>query len=83
MEEVNSEDDDISIEDFKEVVDKIEKKHKKSYKFLTQTGEGFKNSIYLSCKIIIMDKTIPTQFFQTTLHQLWKTKFPKEDFNNH
>ena len=81
MREVNTEDDDISLEDFKEVVDKIEKKQKKSYDFLTKTGEGFKNSIFLLCKRIIREEVIPTKFFETTLHQLWKSKFPKEDLS--
>ena len=83
MEEVETEEDDITIEDFKEVVEKIEKKHKTSYDFLTKTGEGFKKSIFQLCKRIITDETVPTKFFETTLHQLWKNKFPKEDLSNH
>ena len=83
MEEEVKEDDDISKEDFEEVMDNIEKKHKKSYDFITKAGEAFKNSVFLLCKRIIRDETIPAKFYETTLHQLWKTKFPKEDLNNH
>ena len=72
-----------SKEDFEEVIGNIEKKHKKSYDFITKAGKSFKNSVFLLCKRIIRDETIPTKFFETTLHQLWRTKFPKEDLNNH
>ena len=83
MKEVETEDDDVTIEDFEEVLSKIEKKNKRSYDFLIRTGEGFKESIFQLCKRIIRDETVPANFFETTLHQLWKKKFPKEDLNNH
>ena len=50
MKEVATEDDEeILIEDFKEVVNNIEKKHKKSYNFLTQKLEMVSKTPYSCC----------------------------------
>ena len=74
---------DISKEDFDELVKKLEKKNKRSYDFLVKTGEHFKKVVYKLCKRLLEIETFPARFYQTTLHQLWKTKHPKEDLGNH
>ena len=39
--------------------------------------------LFKLCKRLLDSETFPLRFFETTLHQLWKKKFPKEDLGNH
>ena len=81
--EDDDENDEVSKEEFDEVISKIEKKKKKSYDCLTRAGEAFKESIFKLCRRLIKEEQIPSRFFETKLHQLWKRKFHKEDLSNH
>ena len=83
MKEEDDDDIEISNEDFEDIVKQIEKKHKKSYDFLTKADVSFKNSIFKLCSRLIREEQIPIRFFETILHQLWKCKFPREALSNH
>ena len=83
MIEEDSEEVEVTLDDFEEVVAKIEMKKKKSFDFLTKGGECFKKSIFKLCRRLIEDEDTPKRFFDTTLHQLWKIKCPREDLSNH
>ena len=69
-----NEDVDVSKEEFEEVVNRIEKKKKKSYDFLTRAGDAFKDSMFQLCRRLIKEEQSPKRFFDTRLHQLWKGK---------
>ena len=83
MEVIDDDDFEVTKDDFDEIVNKIEKKHKRSYDFLTKAGDGFKNSIFKLFRRMIMKEEFPTRFFETILHQLWKLKFPREALSNY
>ena len=74
---------EVTKDDFYELVKKLEKKNKRSYDFLVKTGDNFKHVVFKLCKRLLESETFPARFFKTTLHQLWKKKFPKEDLGNH
>ena len=73
----------ITMDDFDEMVKKLEKKNKRSYDFLVKTGEHFKRVVFKLCKPLLESESFPVRFYKTTLHQLWKKKHPKEDLGNH
>ena len=85
MEEPDDDKEDMKVteEDFEEVLDKIAKKHKKSYDLITKAGVGFKSSMFKLCLRLIQEEELPTRFFDTKLHQLWKRKYPRENLSNH
>ena len=53
MTDIGKEEVDVYIEEFEEVLEKIQRKHKKSYDFLTKAGAGFKTSVFKLCRRII------------------------------
>ena len=68
---------------FDTVVDKFKRNNKRNYDFLTKGSEEFKESIYKLSKRIIEEESVPDQFRNTTLHQIWKKKpgTKKEDLD--
>ena len=81
------EDDDIPMEvtkdEFDQILEKFDRKNKRSYDFLLRAGDCFKNSIHKLCGRMIREEIFPVRFFETTLQQLWKRKFPRENLSNH
>ena len=73
----------IEESEYKEVLKKFKKKNKKSYHFLTKSGDKFQNSIFKLSKRMFDEERFPRDFSRTTLHQVWKRKGSKEDLNNH
>ena len=60
----------VSMEDFEEVLDKIERKHKRSYDFITKSGNGFKSSMFKLCSRLIQkeEETSKRKLEQPPLH---------------
>ena len=83
MEDTTDSETTISEEEFKVVVSKFQKKNKKSYYFLTRSGQDFQKSIYKLCKRMIEEETFPNDFCLTILYQCWKRKGSKQDLNSH
>ena len=82
----DSDDEDhmeITKEEFDELVQKLEKKNKRSYDYLIKAGEKFKTVVHRLCKRLIEAETFPARFYETVLHQLWKNKYPRENLGNH
>ena len=46
---------------------------------VSNVGDGFKTSMFKLCRRFIRKEGVPSRFFQTKLHQLWKKKYPKEN----
>ena len=61
-------------ETFDEVLAKFKVNNKRSYDFLMNADDHFKETIFLLCRRIIEKETIPESFKETTLHQIWKRK---------
>ena len=67
---------------FKAVMDKLEKKKKSSYDFLTKAGDRFKDAVFTLCRRMITEEEFPKRFEDTTLVQLYKGKGRKGDLKN-
>ena len=74
---------EVLMEDFEEVLEKLKRNHKRSYDFITKSGDGFKSSMFKLGRRLIQKEEVPSRFFQTKLHQLWKKKHTKENLSNH
>ena len=74
---------EITRDDFDDLVKKLKTKNKRSYDFLVRTGDHFKLVVFKLCKRLLEAEEFPARFYETTLHQLWKKKFPKKDLGNH
>ena len=62
-------------------MEKFKKNNKRNSDFIAKTSTEFKSSVFLLCKRIIEEETVPKKFRETTLHQIWKKKIgtKKED----
>ena len=82
-----NEDDDNPMEvtknEFDLILEKFDRKKKRSYDFHMKAGDCFKNSIFKLCGRMIREETFPERFFETTLQKFWKRKFPRENLSNH
>ena len=69
---------------FNNIIEKFKKNNKRKYDFLIKSSNEYKESIFKLCKRIIEDETIPDNFRNTTLHQVWKKKpgTKKEDLDS-
>ena len=83
MEDDADNESSITKAEFEDVVGKFKRKNKKSFPFLTKSGDLFQNSIHKLCKRMIREEAFPSDFSKTVLYQLWKRKGSKEDLNNH
>ena len=83
MDDKTDKDTTITEEACTKVVSKFKKKNKKSFYFLTKSGEKFQGSVHKLCKRLIKEENFPKDFGSTILYQLWKRKCSKEDLNNH
>ena len=82
MEEMDEEECDIATNDFKGVLDKFSKKKTKSYDFILNAGDKFKDSIFKLCTKMISKAEFPVSFRKTMLHMIWKGKGPAEILKN-
>ena len=82
MAQTDLEEFNIKEEVFKNILKKYEKKNKKSYDFLTKSGQEFKDAIFKLCKRMISEEEFPKRFEETTLFQLYKGKGKKDDLEN-
>ena len=64
----------IEKESFEKVLDKFKKNYKRSYDFLIKASKEFQEALFALCRRIIEDETVPDNFRETTLHQIWKKK---------
>ena len=64
------------------MVEKLKRKGKNSYDFLTKAGEGFKNVFFEFCKRIHTEEIFPTRFDKTTLIQIYKGKGPAQELGS-
>ena len=72
MIEKDDEEMEIKEKDFDELMKRLTRKNKRSYDFLIRSGSGFKNNVFKLCQRLIKAEKLPTRFFETVLHQLWK-----------
>ena len=79
----NDGDFEITEELFWEVINKFEKKKKKSYDFLTRSSKGFKEAMMKFCRRMHKEEEFPDRFYQTTLVQLYKQKGPMQQLSSH
>ena len=70
VKEDEEEDIEITMEDFDELIKKLEKKNKRSYDFLLKTGSCFKRVVFQLCRRLITAETFPERFCDTQLNQL-------------
>ena len=82
MEKTDDYDLVVKKEVFKAVIDKFEKKKKRSYDFLTKAGDKFKDAVFNLCRRMISEERFPERFDETTLVQLYKGKGRKDDLQN-
>ena len=68
--------------DFKNVVDKMRKKKKKTYDFLVNSGMFFQKEVFRLCLRMIQEEKFPVSFDLTTLHQIYKGKGLREELGN-
>ena len=73
---------EIKKDVFKAVMDKLEKKKKSSYDFLTKAGDRFKDAVFTLCRRMITEEEFPKRFEDTTLVQLYKGKGRKDGLQN-
>ena len=83
MKEDDGNEMEVTKDEFDLILDKFKRKNKRSYDFLMKAGNCFKNSIFKLCARMIKEETFPERFYETTLQQLWKRKFPRENLSNH
>ena len=83
MNEDDGNETEVTKDEFDLILDKFKRKNKRSYDFLMKAGNCFKNSIFKLCARMIKEETFPERFYETTLQQLWKRKFPRENLSNH
>ena len=67
---------------FDKVVLKFKKNNKRNYDFIIHTGVKFKEAVFKLCKRMLEDVVFPASFDNTTLHQIYKGKGPKEVLSN-
>ena len=65
------------------VVDRFEKKKKKSYDFLSKASKGFKEAMLTFCRRMHSEEKFPRRFWKTTLIQLYKQKGPMQQLSSH
>ena len=73
---------ELDKETFIKVTNKIKLKNKNMYKHFIKSGEQYKNAIFVYMKKLIKCESIPTDFANTTLVQIWKRKGSALDLNN-
>ena len=68
---------------FEAVLHKFKINHKRNSDFIIKASEEFKEAVYKLFERIINNETIPQNFTDTTLHQIWKRKpgTKKEDMS--
>ena len=74
MEDETDKETTITETEFDEVVWKFKRKNKKSFHFLTKSGDLFQNSIYKLCRRMIKEESFPKDFSSTVLFQLWEKR---------
>ena len=72
----------ISKGDFRVVVEKFKSKQTKSYDFLIRSDEKYQDAIFKLSKRMIENEEFPTQFSNTLLYMIWKSKGPQEVLKN-
>ena len=65
---------EITENDFWQVMERFEMKKKRSFDFLTQAGEKFKNTFFKLCKRMNQKKKFPKRYDKTVLMQIYKKK---------
>ena len=60
---------------FAKVIEKSKKNNKRSYDFLIKASHEYQDALYGLCKRIIEDETVPNNFRETTLHQIWNMEY--------
>ena len=69
-------------ERFNRVIKKFKDNGKRSYDFLLNTGERFKEAVFRLCRRMLEEEEFPSSFDDTTLHQIYKGKGKKEILSN-
>ena len=83
MKDESDKDTNITEDDFDLIIGKFKKKNKKSFHFLTKSGNLFQRSIYKLCRRMLKEECFPKDFAKTVLYQLWKRKGSRKDLNYH
>ena len=65
-------------ETFKETVKKFQVSGKKSYDFLTKTGQKFQKIVFQMCQRMFKEEAFPEKFQNTTLHMIFKGRGRRE-----
>ena len=63
-----------SFDTFKSNVAKFKKSGKRNYDFLTRAGKGFQSSIFKFCQRMFDEECFPSDFEETTLHMVYKSR---------
>ena len=61
-------------ETFESILNKFKINNNRNSDFLLKSSKEFKKAVFKLCERIINDETIPDNFRDTTLHQIWKRK---------
>ena len=56
------------------MIEEFKKNDKRNYDFLVKASTEYQEAFYELCKRIIEDESVPENFREKTLHQIWKKK---------
>ena len=73
---------EVTRELFDKVVKKFKSNNKRSYDFILNGGDKFKEAIFKFAKMMIENESFPTSFNKTILNQIWKQKGDKSILKN-
>ena len=79
----NDDAEDLTEEDFGNMMKKLSNKSKDKYQYLLKAGASFKIAIFKLFQQVWKTETKPNKFKETTIIQLYKGKGDMDDLNNH
>ena len=83
MTEDIEEDNELTKDDFHDLMKKLQKNNKNKYKFILQAGTSFRKCLYKLYKLTWDSEMKPTQWENTVAHQLYKGKGEKSKLSNY
>ena len=83
MEEEVDNGEPFTIDDFSNLLKKLQKDNKMKYKFILKSGLSYQKCLYKLFKMVWESKFKPAQWEQTVAHQLFKGVGVKSSLSNY
>ena len=83
MKEELDNDEQFTLDDFSNLLKKLQKDNKMKYKFILKSGLSYQKCLYKLFKMVWESESKPTQWEQTVAHQLFKGAGKKSNLSNY